>query len=240
VDKPNPPYILTPEYLKGFVDDFNRTVAAIVKKQPFETVELYDHPSHALKAMGDLIEDLHADRSKLRSARNDAQRDCDEMEASLDAMMASHILWQGRNRELQRTVDSLRAEVLMLRAQPSCLPALDFCRRVDLAALRLWAKDLHNLPPLLLFGPPGVGKSLLATALSKILPGRNYLEVEIEDPLVCSRPGRIYTYNIDTVPSIFLDVAQVRLRVDTPLSGDQSLLLKELERDLPYLLWGFQ
>jgi hypothetical protein len=40
-------------------------VAAIVKKQPFETVELYDHPSHALKAMGDLIEDLHADRSKL-------------------------------------------------------------------------------------------------------------------------------------------------------------------------------
>ena len=42
------------------VDNFNRTVASIVKQQPYETADLYDHPSQALKAMCDLIEDLQA------------------------------------------------------------------------------------------------------------------------------------------------------------------------------------
>ena len=44
----------------AIVDDFNRSVASIVKQQPYETADLYDHPSQALKAMCDLIEDLQA------------------------------------------------------------------------------------------------------------------------------------------------------------------------------------
>ena len=48
----------------AIVDDFNRSVASIVKQQPYETAELYDHPSQALKAMCDLIEDLQAENRK--------------------------------------------------------------------------------------------------------------------------------------------------------------------------------
>lgn len=48
----------------AIVNDFNRTVASIVKQQPYETAELYDHPSQALKAMCDLIEDLQAENRK--------------------------------------------------------------------------------------------------------------------------------------------------------------------------------
>ena len=56
----------------AIVDDFNRTVASIVKQQPYETADLYDHPSQALKAMCDLIEDLQARAPKPAPTNNRA------------------------------------------------------------------------------------------------------------------------------------------------------------------------
>jgi len=154
---------------------------------------------------------------KLATERRDGGRSSPERDRTLKQLSEQPLRWLPK--VTQAHIDAVRQ---LARRHPNFQPAIRFLVR-HLHLLKLGELPLH-LPPMLLLGPPGVGKTLFAQGLAQALPAYLRLQsmAEVTAGWILTGHSRSWSEGMPGVVT--------RVVAECPMGQLPLLLLDELDK----------